>query len=29
MEKMGIENEAELVRYAVRHRLVDDSAESA
>jgi DNA-binding NarL/FixJ family response regulator len=26
MEKMGIENQAELVRYAVRHRLVDDTA---
>jgi len=24
MEKMGIDNQAELVRYAVRHRLVDD-----
>jgi len=26
MEKMGIENQAELVRYALRHRLVDDTA---
>jgi DNA-binding NarL/FixJ family response regulator len=25
MEKMGMENQAELVRYAVRHRLVDDA----
>jgi DNA-binding NarL/FixJ family response regulator len=24
MEKMGIDNQAELVRYAMRHRLVDD-----
>lgn len=26
MEKMGIENQAELVRYAMKHRLVDDLA---
>lgn len=26
MEKMGIENQADLVRYAVRHHLVDDTA---
>ncbi len=25
MEKMGIENQADLVRYAMRHRLVDDT----
>ncbi len=25
MEKMGIDNQAELVRYAMRHRLVDDA----
>ena len=25
MEKMGIENQADLVRYAMRHRLVDDN----
>jgi DNA-binding NarL/FixJ family response regulator len=24
MEKMGIDNQAELVRYAMKHRLVDD-----
>jgi len=29
MEKMGIDNQAELVRYAVRHRLVDDSGDGA
>ena len=29
MEKMGIDNEAELVRYAIRHRLVDDSGDTA
>jgi DNA-binding NarL/FixJ family response regulator len=28
MEKMGIDNEAELVRYAIRHRLVDDTGDS-
>ena len=27
MEKMGIDNQAELVRYAIRHRLVDDSGD--
>jgi DNA-binding NarL/FixJ family response regulator len=26
MEKMGLANQAELVHYAIRHRLVDDSA---
>ena len=26
MEKLGLANQAELVRYAIRHRLVDDSA---
>jgi len=26
MEKMGVANQTELVRYAIRHRLVDDSA---
>ncbi len=26
MEKMGLANQTELVRYAIRHRLVDDSA---
>jgi DNA-binding NarL/FixJ family response regulator len=26
MEKMGLANQAELVRYAIKHRLVDDSA---
>jgi DNA-binding NarL/FixJ family response regulator len=26
MEKMGLANQSELVRYAIRHRLVDDSA---
>jgi DNA-binding NarL/FixJ family response regulator len=29
MEKMGIDNQAELVRYAIRHRLVDDSGDGA
>jgi len=29
MEKMGIDNQAELVRYAIRHRLVDDSDDGA
>ncbi len=29
MEKMGIDNQAELVRYAIRHRLVDDSVDGA
>jgi DNA-binding NarL/FixJ family response regulator len=29
MEKMGIDNPAELVRYAIRHRLVDDSGDGA
>ncbi len=26
MEKMGLANQTELVRYAIRHRLIDDSA---
>ena len=26
MEKMGLANQTELIRYAIRHRLVDDSA---
>lgn len=26
MEKMGLANQAELIRYAIRHRLIDDSA---
>ena len=29
MEKMGIDNQAELVRYAIRHRLVDDWGDGA
>lgn len=29
MEKMGIDNQAELVRYAIRHRLVDDLGDGA
>jgi DNA-binding NarL/FixJ family response regulator len=29
MEKMGLDNQAELVRYAIRHRLVDDSGDGA
>ena len=29
MEKMGIDNQAELVRYAIRHRLTDDSGDGA
>lgn len=29
MEKMGIDNQAELVRYAIRHRLFDDPGDSA
>jgi DNA-binding NarL/FixJ family response regulator len=28
MEKMGIDNQAELVRYAIRHRLVDDAGDA-
>jgi len=28
MEKLGIANAAELVRYALRHRLVDDAGEA-
>ena len=27
MEKMALDNQAELVRYAIKHRLVDDSSE--
>jgi DNA-binding NarL/FixJ family response regulator len=27
MEKMGLDNQAELVRYAIRHKLVDDSGD--
>ena len=26
MEKMGLANQTELVHYAIRHRLIDDSA---
>jgi len=26
MEKMGLDNQADLIRYAIRHRLVEDSA---
>ena len=26
MEKLGLDNQAELIRYAIRHRLIDDSA---
>jgi DNA-binding NarL/FixJ family response regulator len=26
MEKMGLANQTELIHYAIRHRLVDDSA---
>jgi DNA-binding NarL/FixJ family response regulator len=26
MEKMGLANQAELIHYAIRHRLIDDSA---
>ena len=26
MEKMGLANQTELVHYAIKHRLVDDSA---
>jgi DNA-binding NarL/FixJ family response regulator len=29
MEKMGIGNQAELIRYALRHRLIEDSADPA
>jgi DNA-binding NarL/FixJ family response regulator len=29
MEKMGIDNQADLVRYAIRHRLFDDTGDSA
>jgi len=29
MEKMGIDNQADLVRYAIRHRLGDDSGDPA
>lgn len=29
MEKMGIDNQADLVRYAIRHRLFDDPGETA
>ncbi|HEX8011304.1 MAG TPA: response regulator transcription factor [Casimicrobiaceae bacterium] len=29
MEKMGIDNQAELVRYAIRHRLVDDADDAS
>ena len=25
MEKMGIANQAELIRYAIRHRLIDEA----
>lgn len=29
MEKMGIGNQAEMIRYALRHRLIEDSADPA
>jgi DNA-binding CsgD family transcriptional regulator len=29
LEKMSLSNQAELVRYAVRHKLVDDSSDNS